>query len=124
MAWVASGKIHAIAQPQQVSARFTKREFVLELADNPRYPQHVQFQLTGARCDAIDDFSIGDRIEVEFSLRGREWTSPRGEVKYFNSLEVSAIRPAGALPASRPGEDDPPLPDAPPPDLSDDDIPF
>jgi hypothetical protein len=122
MGFEISGKIHAINDAQQVTERFRKREFVLELAENPSYPQFVQFQLTGNRCEGLDGFSVGDEIRVEFSLRGREWKSPRGEVKYFNSLDVWAIqRNAGA--GAGDGFDEPPPPDGPPPGL-DEEIPF
>lgn len=115
-----SGKLHAINQVQQVTERFRKREFVLELSDNSRYPQFVQFQLTGDRCERIDDFEVGDEVRVEFSLRGREWKSPKGELKYFNSLDVWNIeRSSGDT--SR--NDDPPLPQSPPPGM-DDEIAF
>jgi len=115
-----SGKLHAINQAQQVTERFRKREFVLELSDNSRYPQFVQFQLTGDRCERIDDFEIGDEVRVEFSLRGREWKSPKGELKYFNSLDVWNIeRSSGDT--SR--NDDPPPPQSPPPGM-DDEIAF
>ncbi len=107
-----SGKLHVIDESKQVTERFRKREFVLELAENARYPQFVIFQLTGDRCENLDGFKVGDEVRVEFSLRGREWTSPKGEVKYFNSLDVWSIaRIAGS--ASR--GDDPPFPGSPPP---------
>jgi single-strand DNA-binding protein len=56
-----SGKLHAIFDTAQVSERFTKREFVLELADNPKYPQLVQFQLTGDRVSQLDSFRSATR---------------------------------------------------------------
>lgn len=123
-----SGKIHAIFEAKQISERFRKREFVLELADNPRYPQFVQFQLTGDRCENLDSFNVGDEVRLDFSLRGREWNSPQGETKYFNSLDVWSIDRAGASDAagfdqsSGPGGDEPPMPDGPPPGF--DDVPF
>ena len=86
-----TGTLHTIFETAQVSQRFTKREFVLELTDNPKYPQTVLFQLTGDRVSQLDDLRVGDSCVVEFSLRGREWRSPRGEVKYFNSLDVWRI---------------------------------
>jgi single-strand DNA-binding protein len=88
-----SGRLHAIFDTAQVSERFTKREFVLELTENPKYPQLVQFQLTGDRVGQLDQFKVGDEVTLEFSLRGREWKSPRGETKYFNSLDVWRIEP-------------------------------
>jgi hypothetical protein len=55
----------------------------------------VQFQLTGDRCHNLDGLNVGDMVRVEFSLRGREWRSPSGEVKYFNSLDVWTIEAVG-----------------------------
>lgn len=111
----ATGTIHAIFDTKQVTDRFKKREFVLQIADNPEYPQFVLFQLTGNRCDAIDDFSKGDEVRVDFSLRGREWTSPKKEIKYFNSLDVWTVEKLDGR-VSPGGEDDyPPLPDEEPP---------
>ncbi len=88
------GKLHTIFETKQVSERFSKREFVVELTDNPKYPQTVLFQLTGDRCAILDEFKVGDSVLIEFSLRGREWRSPAGEIKYFNSLDVWKVEPA------------------------------
>ncbi len=92
----ATGRLHAIYETKQVSERFTKREFVLELVDNPKYPQTVLFQLTGDRVSLLDGLNVGDQVRIEFNLRGREWRSPQGETKYFNSLEVWKLEPARA----------------------------
>jgi hypothetical protein len=89
-----TGRLHIIFDTKQVSERFTKREFVVEIADNPKYPQMVLFQLSGDRCTQLDDLRVGDAIRIEFSLRGREWRSPAGETKYFNSLDVWKVEPA------------------------------
>ena len=122
MGFETNGKIHSISDAQQVTERFRKREFVIELADNPRYPQYVQFQLTGDCCENLDSFSVGDDVRVEFSLRGREWNSPKGEVRYFNSLDVWTIEGEGT--GAGPGASGPdPFSQEPPPP-SDEDIPF
>ncbi len=92
----AIGKLHTIYETKQVSERFSKREFVVEITDNPKYPQTVLFQLTGDRCSQLDGLNVGDQVAIEFSLRGREWRSPAGEVKYFNSLDVWKVVPARA----------------------------
>ena len=124
-----SGRLHVINETNQVTDRFRKREFVVELGDNQRYPQFVQFQLTGDRCENLDGFEVGDEIQVEFSLRGREWTSPTGDVKYFNSLDVWTLTRVGAGQGADPGPpaefgmSEPPGLDAPPPG-PEDDIPF
>ena len=112
-----TGRIYALFDAQQVTERFRKREFVLELSDNPRYPQYVLFQLTGDRCEHLDPYEVGDDVQVEFSLRGREWKSPKGETKFFNSLDVWTLQKLGAA-----DDGPPPFDDAPPP--TDDDVPF
>ncbi len=131
MAMEATGKLRAIFDTKQVSERFTKREFVLELVDG-KYPQTVLFQLTGDRCSGLDGFKVGDEVRIEFNLRGREWRSPQGDVKYFNSLDVWRIEPARQAQKARRGGgggDPRDLETAPPPreeprpgDL--DDLPF
>lgn len=75
---------------KQVSDRFRIREFVLT-DDAPSYPQTIQFQLTQDRCSIIDNVKIGENLMVHFQLKGREWTNPQGEIKYFNSLDVFKI---------------------------------
>jgi single-strand DNA-binding protein len=93
MAFDVVGKLHVAGETKQVSERFSKREFVLEVADG-KYPQFVSFQLTGDRVSALDDHQVGDQIRVTFNLRGREWKNPQGEVKYFNSLDVWKLESA------------------------------
>ena len=117
------GKIHATFDAAQVTERFRKREFVLELEGGSRYPQYVMFQLTGDRCDVLDGFSKGDDVRVEFSLRGREWTSPKGEVRYFTSLETWSIDRVGDAPDAF-DQDGGGFASEPPPPSDDDDIPF
>jgi len=95
MAMEATGRLHTIFETKQVSERFSKREFVVELTDNPKYPQTVLFQLTGDRTTQLDGLNVGDTVSIEFSLRGREWRNPQGEVKYFNSLDVWKVEVRG-----------------------------
>ncbi|MFM7217140.1 MAG: DUF3127 domain-containing protein [Bacteroidota bacterium] len=75
---------------QVVNDRFRKREFVLTV-DDRGYPQHISFICTQDKCDQLNNFSEGDTITVLFNVKGREWTSPQGEIKYFNSLEAWRI---------------------------------
>ena len=89
------GKLHVKYDAQQVTESFTKRDFVLMIADNPQYPQYVVFQLTQEKCGFLDSFAPGSDVKVFFNLRGREWKSPQGEIKYFNTLEAWSIMPVG-----------------------------
>ena len=82
-----TGTLKVINDTKQVSDKFKSREFVL--TDNSsQYPQHISFQLTQDKCDLLNGKAIGTEVKVHFNLRGREWKSPSGETKYFNSLEA------------------------------------
>jgi len=72
---------------QQISDKFKKREFVIT-ENSSQYPQFLSFQLTQDRCGLIENYNVGDEIKVFFNLRGREWQSPQGDIRYFNSLEA------------------------------------
>ena len=85
-----SGILKVKSDTQQVSEKFKKREFVVTDASG-MYPKDILFQLTQERTEQLDPVGVNDTINVSFNLRGREWTSPTGEVKYFNSLDVWKI---------------------------------
>ncbi len=118
MAIEATGRLFKIFETKQVTEKFSKREFVLEIEDG-KYPQQVLFQLTGDRCNNLDSYSEGQEVKVQFNLRGREWTSPKGEVRYFNSLDVWRLEATGAQPAPNPGTGE-----QGPADVDENDIPF
>ncbi|WGK93777.1 MULTISPECIES: DUF3127 domain-containing protein [Flavobacterium] len=79
-----TGVIKLIKPTQQVSANFVKREFVIET--NDQYPQSILLELHQDRVDIIDSFTEGQEVTCSLNLRGRMWTSPQGEEKYFNTI--------------------------------------
>lgn len=126
-AFEAEGKLYKKMDTQQVTDTFKKREFVVEMVDGA-YTQLVKFQMVQNNCEKLDGFNEGDDVKVTFNLRGREWTSPQGEVKYFSSLDAWKIDPQSApvqqaAPVSTPASMPSPT-DAPPAAQSNDDLPF
>jgi len=87
------GKILEIFETVQINDSFKKREFIVEYADNPNYPELIKFELTQDRCDLLNDFQVNQEVEVWFNIKGRKWTDPQGEDKYFNSLQAWKIQP-------------------------------
>jgi hypothetical protein len=90
------GTIKMIGDKQQVSDKFAKRDFVVTDGTG-MYPQDILFQATQDKCDLLDTVKVGQEVTVHFNLRGREWTSPQGEVKYFNTLEAWRIEAGGGV---------------------------
>jgi len=90
------GKILEIKDTVQVKETFRKRELIVEYAENPQYPEFIKFELIQDKCDLLDSLQEGQEVDVHFNLRGRKWTDPKGEVKYFNSLQAWRIDPVSA----------------------------
>jgi hypothetical protein len=84
--YTTKGTIKVINQTQVITEKFSKREFVIET--DSQYPQPNLFQTTKDKCALLDSFQVGEKVEVFWNLNGKEWTSPAGEVKYFNTLEA------------------------------------
>jgi hypothetical protein len=79
------GTIKRIGATTTVSdGKFSKRELILTTTD--QYPQIVSIELQQKACSLADDLKIGQDIEDYINIRGREWTSPQGEVKVFNTI--------------------------------------
>ena len=86
-----SAKITEIFETTKVTETFKKREFVVEYSENPQYPEFIKFELIQEKCDLLDNYSIGEDIDISFNLKGRKWTDPQGTVKYFNTLQAWRI---------------------------------
>ncbi len=91
------GKLIEKLDTQKITDSFKKREFVVEYAENPMYPEYVKFELIQDRCDLIEPFNLHDEIEIDFNIKGRKWTDKQNEVRYFNSLQAWKIAPAQGM---------------------------
>ena len=78
------GTIKKIFETQTFSSGFQKREMVLLTQE--QYPQPISIEFLSDKINLLDQFSEGDNVKIGINIRGREWTNPQGEVKYFNSI--------------------------------------
>ena len=85
-----NGTVKVVTDTVQVTEKFAKREFVVTDTSN-MYPQDILFQSVQDKCGMLDGIQPGEQVEVSFNLRGREWTSPQGEIRYFNTLDAWRI---------------------------------
>lgn len=80
-----NGIVKRISAEQSISASFKKREIVVTTEE--QYPQHLSIEFVQDKTDLLNNYREGDRVTIAINLRGREWTSPQGEVKYFNTIQ-------------------------------------
>ena len=104
MAIEIKGTIHRLFDTKQVSDKFRKREMVV-LVEDGKYPQTLLVEVTGDRIDQTSQLREGDAVTCAINLRGREWRSPAGEVKYFNSIEAWRIEVTGQARPAQTGAD-------------------
>ena len=83
------GKVIVKNETIKVSEKFSKRTFVVEEAGD--YPQLIEVELQQDKCSLVDSIQVGQVVEAHYNLRGRSWTNPQGEVKYFNTIVVWKI---------------------------------
>lgn len=95
MNYVMKGKVKVVGSTVAITEKFSKREFVVTDGSGV-YPQDIQFQLTQDKCNLIDSLVIGDEVEVSFNLSGREWVNPKGESKFFNTLDAWKVIKLGS----------------------------
>ena len=90
------GKIKIIGEVKEFGANaFKKAELILDVTENPTYPQFVNLEFTQDGTDLLNKFKVGDDVKVSINLGGREWINPQGEAKYFNSVKGWRIEKVG-----------------------------
>ncbi|HCQ29078.1 MAG TPA: hypothetical protein DIU39_02255 [Flavobacteriales bacterium] len=114
-----SGKIKLINDTQTWDSGFSKREFVI--TTDEQYPQDVKFEVIKDKTSLLDNFTVGDNVDVSFNVRGNEYQG-----RYFVNLQawrINKINDGATPPANMP-----PLPteepDVMPQNDETDDLPF
>ena len=135
MSFEITGRLTEKFETQQISERFQKREFVLEIKESSsggmEFIDYIKFQATQDKCSLLDNIQVNDQVKVSFNLRGRKWEK-EGRVSYFTNLDAWRIEKSQSDETTVAGADnsnassgDAPFPTAPPEtDSGFDDLPF
>ena len=140
MSFEISGRIVEIFPTQQVTDKFKKREFILEVKETNNtgfeFIEYIKFQAVQDKTGLLDGLNINDEVKVSFNLRGRKWEKD-GQTSYFTNLDAwkieneqsTSITPnTSGMQASDPqvsDDNNAPFPQDPPADDSGfDDLPF
>jgi hypothetical protein len=71
MSYEASGTIKLIDETQTFPSGFSKREFVIT-TEHDKYPQDLKFEVVKDRCGMLDEFNVGQKVNLQFDIRGNE----------------------------------------------------
>ncbi len=103
------GKVKMIGETQTFGNNgFRKREIVITTEE--QYPQHIMVEFVQDKTDLLNSYNVGQDVKISINVRGREWTNPQGEVKYFNSIQgwrIENLQPeqgSGNMPPVPPAE--------------------
>lgn len=78
------GTIKKIFDLQTFQSGFQKKEILITTEE--QYPQDILIQFLQDKANLLDSFNVGDEVKISINIRGKEWISPDGVTKYFNSI--------------------------------------
>lgn len=102
------GRIKVLGETKEFGSNgFRKREVVVTTEE--QYPQHIMVEFIQDKTSLLDQYAVGQQVKISINLRGREWVSPQGETKYFNTIQGWRIE---ALQSESAPNEMPPIPPA------------
>lgn len=118
------GFLKVINKTVVLSEKFKKREVVVSVSDG-KYSQDLLIQFSQDNVDLVDEFAVGQEVVIGINLRGKAWVNPKGEEKYFNTIEGWRITGVvdsskGNVPVAKPKKAQSIIDET----QSDDDLPF
>jgi len=78
-----SGKLKKI-QNVETYNEFRKQGVIIETEE--KYPQLILVEFQNKNIDNLAKFKEGQNVTIGINIRGKEWLSPKGETKYFNTI--------------------------------------
>lgn len=122
-----TGTVYFIDDTKTYGSKGTfKKRLVVITQEDTRSTNYIPLEFIQDDCKRADSMKVGEEIEVEFILKGREWQKDRqSEVRYFLNAEIvdwKVLR--DAPPKQRELEQKPDSGDESAGDIPDDEIPF
>lgn len=114
------GTIKSVGAIEHPSATFQKRDIIMVIDEDTKYPQPVSVQAVQGNCAKVDELRPGDKATLTCNLRGNEYKD-----KVYISLQLWKFT-INQTTAGAPVQQAPPTYAAPPAGAVDDtsDLPF
>ena len=87
---------------------YYERRIYLDITGDSQYQNKAEFLVKGAdKCASIDNLKVGDKVEADYEIRGREYDKKDGSGRaFFQNLEAwkvskISVQPASMIPGSQ-----------------------
>lgn len=77
------GTVKVLNATEQVTDKFAKKEVVLTIDHDSKYPQDISIQAINDKISLLDSINVGDIVTIVANLNGRE-----SKGRYYNSLTI------------------------------------
>jgi translation initiation factor IF-3 len=57
------------------------------ITTDEQYPQTVSIQFVQSKVNLLDDVAPGDKVKIQYELRGREVTKEGAEPQVYNTIQ-------------------------------------
>lgn len=90
------GKIHSISDPVQITERFSKQNFIIDLSrfsqeTGELYENFAEMQINNNKVD-MSTFEVGQKVKVIYFISGRFWEKKDGSgYGFFQNLICTAV---------------------------------
>lgn len=81
------GVIKVIFNEVQITDNLSKKEFVVTIDGDSKYPQDICIQAINTKIDLLKEYKTGDLVIVKCNLKGKESKS-----KYYNQISLWEIQ--------------------------------
>jgi hypothetical protein len=78
-----TGKVEHIGV-EETKGTFMKRELIVLIPG--QYPQSICLEFQQGNTALLDALQVNQEVTVDYDLRGRKWTDPKGVDKWFNTI--------------------------------------
>jgi len=77
------GTVKVLNQTEQVTDKFAKKEVVVTIDQDSKYPQDISIQAINDKISLLDSVELGDSVTIVANLNGKE-----AKGRYYNSLTI------------------------------------
>lgn len=78
------GTVKVILEEKKITDNFSKKEFVITIDEETKYPQDIVIQATNSYIEKLKGLEIGNKVIVKCSIKG----NATKDGKYFNKINL------------------------------------